>query len=102
MSAKKPTAPIVVVLAVAFAATGYGTGNSETPEGFGGADFVQSAVSAAPLSGSITLAWDAPESGNATSYIVEAGTAPGLSNVALFETATLRMSLYVSGIPAGI
>lgn len=67
------------------------------------------AVSAAPaaltqsVSGTaVTLAWTAPSSGDpATSYVVEAGSASALSNLASFDTNSAATSLTVASVPAG-
>lgn len=53
------------------------------------------------LPANVTLAWDAPESGEAESYVVEAGTAPGLSNVGVFDTGVRDTSVFVAGVPPG-
>ena len=50
----------------------------------------------------VTLNWLAPASVDpATSYIVEAGTSSGASNVATFDTGSTATTLTVSGVPAG-
>lgn len=51
----------------------------------------------------ITLAWDPPEDGGGpTTYIIEAGSARGRSDLTVFETAaTGEPILVVSGVPAG-
>ena len=67
------------------------------------------AVSAAPtaltqsVSGTaVTLTWTALSSGDpATSYLVEAGSASGLSNLASFDTGSAATTLTVTSVPAG-
>ena len=46
------------------------------------------ALSAAVSHGVVTLTWDAA-AGNATSYVIEAGTAAGLTNIGALPTGTL-------------
>ena len=54
------------------------------------------------VSGStVILAWSAPGSGNATSYVVEAGTGAGLNNIASFNTGNSATTLTVIGVPNG-
>src|SRR5437899_1244029 len=55
------------------------------------------------VSGSVvTLNWSAPASGDApTSYVVQAGTAAGLSDITSFDTGTAATSLAVFNVPAG-
>jgi len=50
---------------------------------------------------SLVLAWDEPDGVRPLSYIVEAGTAPGLSDVAVFETGSSQTSVYVAPVPPG-
>lgn len=49
-----------------------------------------------------SLAWGASGSGGAaTSYLIEAGSAPGLNDLASFSTGTPSTSLSVGNVPAG-
>jgi hypothetical protein len=49
-----------------------------------------------------SLAWSAPTSGGAaTAYLIEAGSAPGRSDLAAFSTGTPATSLSVGNVPAG-
>jgi hypothetical protein len=49
----------------------------------------------------VTLMWNAPAGGAVVSYVIEAGTAPGLSNITTFDTNNAATSLTVIGVPAG-
>jgi hypothetical protein len=51
---------------------------------------------------SLLLAWDPPDQGRPFSYIVEAGSRPGLSDIAAFETGNSRTSVYIASVPPGI
>jgi hypothetical protein len=57
----------------------------------------------ATISGStVTLSWSAPTSGcTPTSYIIQAGSTPGLSNLANFDTGTAATSFVASNVGAG-
>jgi uncharacterized repeat protein (TIGR03803 family) len=51
----------------------------------------------------VTLNWQAPAGGCAsTSYVVQAGSSPGLSNLANFSTGSAATSFAASGVPAGL
>ena len=49
----------------------------------------------------VTLSWFAPVFGPATRYVLEAGTASGLSNIVVFDTGSAATSLVVPGVPPG-
>jgi hypothetical protein len=51
--------------------------------------------------GSILFAWTAPAGGTPTSYTIEAGSAPGLSNLANFDTGNPLTSFSTGGVGAG-
>lgn len=50
---------------------------------------------------SVTLAWDTPVRGTPTSYRIEAGSAPGLSNLAIVDTGSAAPSQTFTGVPPG-
>lgn len=54
------------------------------------------------VSGStVILTWSAASSGNATSYVLEAGTASGQSNIVSFNTGSTATTLTVTAVPNG-
>jgi len=58
--------------------------------------------STATVSGStVTLTWQPPSRGPVTSYVLEAGSAPGLANIAVFNTGSAATSLTIPGVPPG-
>jgi hypothetical protein len=60
-------------------------------------------VVAVITSGVLTVTWDADSGGTpATGYILEAGTAPGLSNVAAINLGNTRTFTYTAGVPPGV
>ena len=61
---------------------------------------VPTSLAAAVNGSTVNITWAAPASGGApTSYRLEAGTAPGLTNITTFPTTTT--SLAVGGVPVG-
>ena len=60
------------------------------------------ALSASVALTTVTLNWVAPASGDApTSYVVQAGSAAGLTDIASFDTGGATTSLVVVNVPAG-
>lgn len=54
------------------------------------------------VSGStVIFTWSAPSPGNATSYVLEAGTASGQSNIVSFNTGSTATTLTVTAVPNG-
>lgn len=50
----------------------------------------------------VTLTWQAPNTGSApTSYVVEAGSEPGLANIVVFNTGSVTPGIIVNGVPPG-
>jgi hypothetical protein len=62
----------------------------------------QGLVVSSQSAGTISLAWTPPASGAPTSYVLSAGSAPGLSNVLpSFDTGNANLGLVVNNVPAG-
>jgi hypothetical protein len=54
------------------------------------------------LGGTVTLSWGSPPwQGPVTSYLVRAGSAPGLSNLAQFDTGSTATTIAVPNVPPG-
>jgi len=63
---------------------------------------VAAAAESATMTGStFTIAWDAPDSGAPRTYVVEAGSAPGLVNLARFETGGTGTSYLATAVAPG-
>ena len=50
---------------------------------------------------SVTLSWTAPLNAAVTSYLLEAGSSPGLSNLVRFPTGSAATSFSTSGVASG-
>ena len=48
-----------------------------------------------------TLRWGAPYFGPVTDYILEAGSQPGASNIAVLRLGTTATSITIPGVPPG-
>jgi len=59
-------------------------------------------IGAAAVTGStFTIAWDAPDSGAPTTYIIEAGSAPGITDFASFETGGVATAYLATAVAPG-
>jgi predicted phage tail protein len=61
---------------------------------------VPTQLSAAVSGRTVQLNWAAP-AGGAASYVIEAGSAPGLANLASFATGTSGTAFVTAGVPPG-
>lgn len=59
------------------------------------------ALTSRQILNTVTITWRPPNFGPVTSYILEAGTAPGLANIVAFNTGSAATSLSVPGVPPG-
>jgi hypothetical protein len=60
-----------------------------------------SGVSAAVTGTTVALSWTAPSGCAPTSYIIQAGSAPGLSDLANFSTGSTATSFTATNVPSG-
>jgi hypothetical protein len=58
-------------------------------------------ASTSQSAGSLAFSWRAPSTGSPTSYVIEAGSSPGLANLANFDTGNALTSFSTSGVGAG-
>lgn len=61
----------------------------------------QTLLNASQSAGTISLIWAAPASGAPTSYVIVAGSAPGRSDLANFDTGSTALSYLATDVPAG-
>jgi predicted phage tail protein len=61
----------------------------------------QNLTVASQSAGTIALAWGAPATGSPFSYVIVAGSSPGLGNLANFNTGSANLGFVATGIPAG-
>ncbi|MCX6551112.1 MAG: S8 family serine peptidase [Acidobacteria bacterium] len=70
--------------------------------GGGSAPGAPGGLTASSSGSNIVLSWNAPSSGGApTGYIIEAGSSPGLANLANFSTGSTATSFSAGGVGAG-
>jgi fibronectin type III domain protein len=69
--------------------------------GGGCATAPRSLAVASQSAGTISLAWLAPATGSASSFVLRAGSSPGLSNLADFDTGSAALTFVAPGVPSG-
>lgn len=85
-------------------ATGTSAPSNEVMIAVGGAPSPPSApltFQAVVTGSTVTFQWTAPIAGPTTGYRLEAGTGPGLSNIAVLNTGSAGTSISFSGVPPG-
>lgn len=85
-------------------AAGLGAPTSEVMINVGGVPAPPSAprsLSSSVSGSTLTLSWQAPVLGTPTSYVLEAGTASGLSNITTLDLGSAATTFVVAGVPPG-
>lgn len=49
----------------------------------------------------VSLGWQPPAGSQPTSYVIEAGTSPGASNIAVFDTGSASNGIVINNVPNG-
>jgi hypothetical protein len=103
MASEKATIPMVSVIAIALVAadTSGGALPSSMASTGRSVSFVQAPSALASAPENVRLAWDPPADGDLTSYVIEAGSAPGLSDIAILDTGGRDTTLFIAAVPPG-
>ena len=61
----------------------------------------QNLTNASQSPGTITLSWQMPATGSASSFVIQAGSSPGRSDLANFDTTSTAVTFVARNVPAG-